>query len=551
VDVASQELELEALRRELLATKASLVAAETARAESEKARAVIERTLELVLEHNKKLIRQLFGRRSEKLNKDELKQLALALGATEAQASAADPMIPVPEIGEFEEAAPEDAPQPDPKPGPTKKPRTSRQKTLIDPSVERVEAPVTEVPAEERCCTHCGSPMVRFGHAEHEVIEFVPAKFIVRVERREKLGCKTRGCQGEAVTAQREGDREKRLRAGPSLLAELVEAKCADALPVHRQGDRFRRMGISFPDETLYGYWKHATSLLGPIADAMFGRVMEDPNWVGVDDTGLDVLDKSSKGGKYRGHLWCFRASSGLVAFQFAKTWEAKEIVRWMALRGEHTYVQVDDYKGYMSQADLGEEKIDILPASFRLGCMMHVRRRFYDAFKAGDRRASKPVSWIKDIYKVEEEARGRPPDERLRLRTERSLPIYDEFEKWCMELSPKLGTTGKLTEAVRYAVQQKEYVRRCFTDGRFEIDNGATEREIRRPAIGRKNYLFTGSLEAGKRLATAYTLVQTCRNLGIDTRAYLVDVLTRLEGSWPVRRLTDLLPDRWRPDLE
>jgi hypothetical protein len=103
----------------------------------------------------------------------------------------------------------------------------------------------------------------------------------------------------------------------------------------------------------------------------------------------------------------------------------------------------------------------------------------------------------------------------------------------------------------VRYAVQQKEYVRRCFTDGRFEIDNGATEREIRRPAIGRKNYLFTGSLEAGKRLATAYTLVQTCRNLGIDTRAYLVDVLTRLEGSWPVRRLTDLLPDRWRPDLE
>jgi len=547
---SKETVELEELRRELATMKASLVVAERARIESEKARIEsekarerVERKLALVLEHNKRLVRQIYGRRSERLNKEDLRQLALALGATEAQAAVAEPMIPVPEV---EEVEPEDSPQPDP----TKKKRTRRQQTLIDSSVERVEAPVTTVSEDARRCLHCGTEMVCFGHVEHEVIEFIPAKFTVRVERREKVGCKTRGCQGEAVTAERAGERNKRLRAGPSLLAELVEAKCADALPVHRQGDRFRRIGISFPDETLYGYWKHATSLLLPLADSMLGRVMEDPNWVGVDDTGLDVLDKHRKGGKYRGHLWCFRASSGLVAFKFAESWKAEEVAEWMALRGEQTHVQVDDYKGYSSRVDVGGEMVDILPSRWRLGCMMHVRRRFYDAFKAGDSRAAKPMTWIKEIYAVEEAARGKPPDERLLMRTERGLLLYDEFEKWCIETQPTLGKTGKLSEAVGYAVQQKEYVRRCFTDGRFELDNGAVEREIRKPAIGRKNYLFTGSQDAGERLAGAYTLVQTCHSLGIDARTYLVDVLTRLEGSWPVRRLTDLHPDRWRPDL-
>ncbi|MGH1344912.1 MAG: IS66 family transposase [Nannocystales bacterium] len=88
--------------------------------------------------------------------------------------------------------------------------------------------------------------------------------------------------------------------------------------------------------------------------------------------------------------------------------------------------------------------------------------------------------------------------------------------------------------------------MRRCFSDGRFEIDNGACEREIRKPAIGRKNFLFTGSENAAHRLAAAYTVVQTCRNLDICTREYFLDVFTKLEAGWPARRLSELLPQRW-----
>jgi len=136
--------------------------------------------------------------------------------------------------------------------------------------------------------------------------------------------------------------------------------------------------------------------------------------------------------------------------------------------------------------------------------------------------------------------------DERHAIRQEHSLPLLDAFDAWVDERDLTLGKTGKLAEAVRYAKQQRVYVRRCFSDGRFEIDNGAVERAIREPAIGRKNFLFTGSTAAGLRLAAAYTLVQTCRALNINTRDHLVDIIGKLEAGWPAARLADLMPHRW-----
>jgi transposase len=527
--------ELDELRRQLALLTAKHQQAEQAREAAERAREFAEKKVELLEQENKRLAMRLYGRRSEKLSKEDLRQLLLALGATGDEAAAPDPNVPIPEASDAE---PEDRKKP-------KKRRHRKRKTTISDDVERDVTPVS-VPKEERLCSHCGEEMTPFGHVEHKRLEYVPGKFVVHVERREKLACKRKDCQGEAVTAERSEAPDSTLRVGPSVLAELIESKCDDALPVHRQCERFRRLGVDFPESTAYGYWRYATSLLLPLAEAQLGLLMEDPNWVGIDDTGLDVLDPTRRKNKYRGHLWCFRASSGLVAYQFTETWEAKEIAGWLALLGEKTHVQVDDYKGYSAEVVVEGRKMIVVPPDRRLGCMMHVRRRFYEALKLGDKRAAEPVAWIKETYKIEERCRGRPPDERLEVRQQHSIPILDAFEKWCDEMESKLGKTGKLAEAVRYARQQRVYVRRCFSDGRFEIDNGACEREIREPAIGRKNFLFTGSTDAAHRLAAAYTLVQTCRNLGIATRDYLIDVIAKLESGWPARRLTDLLPQRW-----
>jgi len=112
--------------------------------------------------------------------------------------------------------------------------------------------------------------------------------------------------------------------------------------------------------------------------------------------------------------------------------------------------------------------------------------------------------------------------------------------------MTPKLGSSSALAKAVRNSNHQRPFIRRCFTDGRFEIDNGHTERQIGKPAVGRRNYFSTGSAQAAERLAAAYTLVQSCRATGISTREYLIDIILKLESNWPMRRLSELLPHHW-----
>ncbi len=112
--------------------------------------------------------------------------------------------------------------------------------------------------------------------------------------------------------------------------------------------------------------------------------------------------------------------------------------------------------------------------------------------------------------------------------------------------MKPKLGKTSKLALAVRYALNQRSYVERCFTDGRFEIDNGEIERVLKKPCVGRKNDLHCGSVDGAKRLAAAYTLVLSCKGLGLNVNEYLVDVINKLAARWPMSRIRELVPDAW-----
>lgn len=485
-----------------------------------------------------RLERILYGRSSEKLSREDLRQLVLLYGATEAEADATDPALVArePEATESEEQEPETK---------KKKPRHPGR-TKLSPDLERKITEVS-VPEDERACSHCGLEMTALVPRMHERVEHVPAKFVVHVERREVLVCKTPGCRHDATTAERAEVPLVEARVGASVLAHLVEAKCDDALPIHRQCDQFARLGFEVPVNTLYGYWAYVTNLLMPVADAVFGTVLADPTYVALDDTRLDVLDNTRPGGKFRAHLWCFRGTTPLVAYRITETWEADEIEPWIRGIPEGTFIQVDDYKGYSAlYEDIDKNKAPLVPPERRLGCMMHVRRRFHEALKLKDKRAGFAVELIRRLYEIEERARDKPPDERLAIRQRDSLPLLDSFDTWVDEQSPKHGNTGYLADALRYARDQRPYIRRCFTDGRFEIDNGRVERAIREPAIGRKNFLFTGSVAAGARLAVAYTLVQSCRALGISTRDYLIDVINKIAGGWPARRLTELMPQNW-----
>jgi transposase len=493
----------------------------------------------------KKALIARFGRKAETLTRDELMQLMLSFGASEEQAEAQEPEVPhAPVPDEPIEATPTRQDEPAKNDEQPKKKRPNHPgRTALSPDLERIIEHV-HVPGEQRLCVCCQHEMKAVSFVDHERTEYVPAKVVVHVERRETLACKQSSCRRDITTAPRI-DGGGRRRAGASLIAQLIEGKCDDGLPVERQRDQWLRLGFDVPANTLYTYWRHGTSLLVPLADVVRSMVLAE-DVVGVDDTSLPVLDKSCKAGIYKGHLWCFTGKR-LVAYAFTESWSADEVAPFLsAVDG---FIQCDDYKGYGREIKLpdGERRV-LVPPEQRLGCMMHVRRRFHEALKLGDKRAARGVELIAQLYEIERAAKDQRLDAaaRLALRKERSLPVLASFEEWLDGLKLTCLPTSPLGKAIGYAIHQRPFVRRCFTDGRFEIDNGHTERVLREPCIGRKNYLFTGSADAAEQLAAAYTLVQSCRLLGFPARDYLIDVLTKLDAGWPMRRIAELVPDGW-----
>ena len=523
--------------------------------------AVIDRVLSLMIELERenerigwRLLRELryrFGRRTEKLSREQLGQLFVSLGGDEAQAKTAEELH-VPAPAPPPDIASEQAPAEPSKQGkPERKPPTRRPGggMKIASFVER-QVTTVPVPAEDRICSECGADKVVCGHVRHERIVYVPAKIVVHEERREKLACGR--CRQDMSVAPRQSWPDLGRKVEASLVAKLVKDKCANGLPLHRQLKELARMGLQLPEKTVQSYFAYATDALAPIAESVRSQVFGSPI-VGADDTGLIVLDRSAKHGRFRGHLWCFVGTDGTVggpetvAFTFAPSWEATEIRPWFsAIDGD---VQCDGYAGYAAEReDESGTMFVAVPDDRRLACTMHVRSKFHDALLAQDKRAAIAIQYIADLYLIEAECKklGLNAEARTHVRRERSLPIFDALYAWIEEIDPKLLPKSPLRTATTYALGQKASLRRCFEDGRFEIDNGRVERRIRPFAVGRRNFHFTGSVRGGERLAIAYTLVDNCILLGVDPQLYLQDVLVKIEKGWPLARLVELTPQRW-----
>ena len=531
----------------------------------DKGQAVIDRVLSLVIglerENERiawRLLRELryrFGRQSEKLSREELAQLFLALGGDEASANDAELVVPAPtppDDNQTDDEAPaEEAPTAE-EGKPTEPPKDARKTPARIKVADFVERHVTQVPVpdEDRICALCGAEKKFCKHVRHERIEFVPAKIVVHEEIREVLACAD--CRKDVSVAPRQTVPALGRRVEASLIAKLLHDKCANALPLHRQGKELARLGLEIPEKTLQAYFAYATDALAPVADSVVSTVLGSAI-VGADDTRLKVLDRGAKHGRFLGHLWCFVGTDGTVGgaesvgYTFAPSWDAEEIRPWFsAIDGD---VQCDGYAGYAREFDdQGGTTFVAVPDCKRLGCTMHVRSKFHAALLAADKRAAIALKYIADIYKIEAECKAAGLDAagRTSVRLERSVPLFDKLYSWIDGIHPKLLPSSPLRTATTYAINQHPHLRRCFEDGRFEIDNGRVERRIRPFAVGRRNFLFTGSTRGGERLAIAYTLVDNCLLLGLDPRHYLEDVLVKLASGWPLRRLVELSPARW-----
>lgn len=408
----------------------------------------------------------------------------------------------------------------------------------IPTNLRRVDNPI-EVPASERACPVCQGERECIGHDVTEVIDLIPAEVIVRVDRREKLACTQ--CEGE-ITRAPVGDKVvPGGRLGSRLVAELLVDKYRDGLPLHRQKQRFERLGLSLPVSTLADQVKWASDLLRPLWRAAIDNVLAS-TVMHVDATGLSVLAHKEPGGKKLGSLWGYVGDDTCAAVLYTSTGKKNgqrdgEIGPAQMLERRRGYV-VADAAGIFDASFKREGPVEC-------GCNMHARRYFHKALEAGDRRAALPLAAFKKLYEIEERLRDCDAEARGEERRLYSRPVYDELLAWCEVYKPHEPPASAMGAAIRYLTNHQTALRRFLGDGVIPIDNGIVERLHVRTAITRKNYLFAGSDAGGERAAILYTILGCCQLCGVNPVEYLADVLPRLSRSVRLRDVPGMLPVR------
>lgn len=323
--------------------------------------------------------------------------------------------------------------------------------------------------------------------------------------------------------------------AEPSLLAHVVIEKYADHMPLYRQVQRIARTGVTLAESTMGDWISASADLITPLHRALSKELLES-GYIQADETPIRVQDSTKKGKTHRGYYWVYMApQNGLVVMDYQRGRSRAGPSAF--LNGYKGALQSDGYQVY----DAYDKHAEVTTYN----CMAHARRYFFDARESSPELSAHALTEIGQLYEVERELRegDSSPDERRRIRQQRSVPILERFRKWLQanEGLPK----SPWGQAVHYSLVRWEKLCRYTENGRIEIDTNLVENAIRPIAIGRKNYLFSGSHEAAQRAAVIYSLLATCKSHDVNPYEWLTDVLTRIP-THPAKRVRELLPHRW-----
>jgi transposase len=316
--------------------------------------------------------------------------------------------------------------------------------------------------------------------------------------------------------------------AGPGLLADTVVRRWGDHLPLNRLEAIYAREGLALARSTLCGWHEELGDLVRPLVGAMWEDALAAPV-LHTDATGVLVQAKERC---TRAHFFVVLAPGRHALFHFTRKHDKAAVDTLLA--GYQGYLVADAHSVY-----------DHLYADgtvVEVACWAHCRRYFFKALASEPEPAREALAIIGELFRREREARGFVPEARLRYRAEHARPFVEAFFAWCRARAPSLLEGTPLHTAVRYALNHEPAFRRFLEDGRLPLHNNDSERQLRRQAVGRKNWLFVGSDHGAEANAAFTSLLASCQLHGLEPWAYLRDLLCLLPG-WKRARVLDLAP--------
>ena len=329
---------------------------------------------------------------------------------------------------------------------------------------------------------------------------------------------------------------------GPGLLAHLIVSKYVDHLPLYRLEHIYERQGVFLSRSTLCDWLIACGRLLRPLYDVLVLRMLLS-RALHTDDTPVKLQDPKTHL-LSTARLWAYLGDLSHPFNVFDFTLNRKRDGPQQFLAGYRGYLHADAFSGYdglyLPDPRTAEARI------VEVACNAHARRKFYEARGSDDLRSHQALGYYRQLYALEGGAKDFSDAQRLQMRQELSLPILEQFHTWLEAQRPAVLPKSPTAEALGYALNNWTALVRYTEAGYLAIDNNAAEREMKRIAIGRKNWLFVGSPQGGRTAAVLMTFASTCRRLNVEPWAYLQDVLTRLPTT-PTERLSELAPDRWQ----
>lgn len=324
---------------------------------------------------------------------------------------------------------------------------------------------------------------------------------------------------------------------GPGLLAHILISKYQDHLPLYRQEKIYwERHGVVLTRQSLAEWVEAGAQWLRPVYEQMKSTLVGG-EYIQADETPIRYLDADQPGKAQIGYLWTYSRPGAEVIFEWNTSRGRDGPERF--LKGFRGRLQTDGYGVYEALA--GER-----PELVLVGCWAHARRKFFEALDE-DRRAAWVVGQIGQLYGIEKRLREAGSGPRLReaVRASEARPVLNRIEAVLRRWQPQVLPKSLFGTAIRYALERWKELNRYAKEGLLEIDNNLVENAIRPTAIGKKNFLFIGHPEAGWRSAVIYSLLGSCRRVGVDPHAYLRDVFQRLPAM-KITEIAQITPAAW-----